>query len=389
MDTAIEAQIDIHEASSVRRSDNKGSNDTQSKETKDTAKAVDASVTPQTDNEAAAGSSEPADLDGVSRTIEQLSFEIERRYSDTTRAIQDMIHTTDKGLELNLPVDNEVTSRAQEYLEKLDANLETVESRAKEYLSNIDLHKFDANLETVESRAKEYWSKIDLQGASGLWGRFTNSVLSAANFADKNTQGAETDADHKKYLQRDDDNTESAINRTKLELKQLSNDPKLYTDNKLDLLEDFMIQNYAKEAADLLKVDNDLATLKDSLVPSKLDEKKFWQIYFSQRVLIFERENRRKNILADARTNESEIKWDDEDDDEEENEDGGENEIEDDYEHDNKELPEKATNKFQSEDHLKDTHSKSDAKIKTTTTTKKHVVESERDDDEEEDDDWE
>lgn len=217
----------------------------------------------------------------------KIEEEVNKKYEDTTKALKNFVGEAEDGVKLNLPIDSEVSERAQRYLGQLDSNLQN-----------------------VEKAAQGYWTKVS---NPGFWSNVSNNL---SNRFEQMIQLGEDRAEGGGTDDREGTSTVVGGNRTETELKMLSTDKSIYLDNDYPGLKDFDADSKTEEISQILEKNKDLANLMNAIVPQEISYKDFWNVYFIQRQRIFEMENTRRKILENKESNkEEEIGWDEEEDD--------------------------------------------------------------------------
>ncbi|CCE62431.1 hypothetical protein TPHA_0C02780 [Tetrapisispora phaffii CBS 4417] len=231
----------------------------------------------------------------------QLEDTVAKTYEKTSEVLGQYLQEDEEGIHITLPDFNtDVTDKAQEYLKSLDSNLQNAEEVASNYWKKVSSNNF--------------WSSMSNSLSSQL-----DKVVKIKDDVVRNTMKSDNNTSK---------NTSSLLhvagNRTEAELRELSNNEKLYTDNKLELEESFNVDQKTDEISKLLETDKDIAKLMNKLVPTDVTYKDFWNIYFVNKQQIKEREDRRKKLLEAEKKYEEEHDdvggWDDDEDDEEDNE---------------------------------------------------------------------
>ncbi|CAI1819525.1 hypothetical protein SEUBUCD646_0B01980 [Saccharomyces eubayanus] len=211
----------------------------------------------------------------TNEAFQKLEEEVNKQYEKTTSAFKKLVVEKDDGIEINIPISDETTEAAQKYLKKLDDNIHN-----------------------VENLAQSYWSKMK---TTSFWSGFgsindTTDDASADNFEGLEEKGIAVGG-----------------NRTEAELRTLSKDRSVYLNNKMDLeKEPFDVDEKTDEICLILQGDKDIARLMNDIVPHKISYKNFWNIYFSEKNRILDKESKRKEILL-KKEKEAEVAWDDED----------------------------------------------------------------------------
>ncbi|CAI4056528.1 hypothetical protein SUVZ_02G1970 [Saccharomyces uvarum] len=233
-------------------------------------------------NEESAASTERNTNSGVqgrdvktNEAFQKLEEEVNKQYEKTTSAFKKLVVEKDDGIEINIPISDETTEAAQKYLKKLDDNIHN-----------------------VENLAQSYWSKMKTKS---FWSGFGSTNNRANNDSADNVEGLEE--------------KEIAVggNRTEAELRTLSREKSVYLDSKLDLEKElFDVDEKTDEICLILQGDKDIARLMNDIVPHQISYKNFWNMYFSEKNRILDKESKRKEILF-KKEKEAEIGWDDED----------------------------------------------------------------------------
>lgn len=233
-----------------------------------------------------ATSSEKTEADGIrdkktEEAFNKLENRIDVQYERTTKAIKKFVGE-DGEIELKLPLNSELSDKAQDALKTLDSHLQSVETIAQGYWSKVS--------------GKSFWSSM----ADSLGSKFDDVVT----FKNEKSQESQSTA----YRN-------AAATRTEAELRQLSSDPEFYLNYKDDFPKTFAADNYTSDITELLAHDEHLRKLMNDIVPEKISYQDFWAIYFSSKEKILAKENIRKEILEKTLKTDEEIGWDDDEED--------------------------------------------------------------------------
>ncbi|CCC68513.1 hypothetical protein NCAS_0B04290 [Naumovozyma castellii] len=233
----------------------------------------------------------------VNDTFQVFEDGVNRTYELTREKLKDLVHENEDGIELNIPLDESTTEKANYYLKQLDNNL--------------------AHVENV---ASSYWGKFSVAGTG-----FLSSVSDTLGAQLKELAIIESGPESESEKAAETNKNIVAGNRTEAELKKLSNDKEIYLKNDIDISaegKDLDIDGKTAEISKLLSNDKDLETLMNELVPHTIKYNDFWSIYFIEKGRILDMEEKRRNILQKTSMEverDEEIGWDD-DEEEEENE---------------------------------------------------------------------
>ncbi|AGO13160.1 AaceriAFR008Cp [[Ashbya] aceris (nom. inval.)] len=233
------------------------------------------------------GAANPHD-ERTEQVFHTLEREVEKQYQRTADVIKKLMND-DEYVELQLPLDANLTEKAQSVLNSLDKNLHTVEETAQSYWNQVS--------------QKSFWSSM----TGSISGKLNNVV---------------------KFVEGDPDNTstnnksttQDSGSRTAAQLWQLSTDQNLYLAYK-DQIPDLNIDERTEEIAELLKQDEALRKLMNTIVPTRIKYATFWAIYFSKRDKLLSIEENRRSVLEgyDMKSKlKEELTWDDDDEDYEE-----------------------------------------------------------------------
>ncbi|CCH61899.1 hypothetical protein TBLA_0F03620 [Henningerozyma blattae CBS 6284] len=289
--------------------------------------------------------------------FENLENNINTNYEKTKGLIENFLHEDDsnEGINIDLPISDEYTAKANELLANLDNGLKSVETKVTD---------------TVNS----YWNNFSV---NSLW----DSINTATNSA-LNSKAPQPNS-----------NVVLAGNRTEAELQKLSTDKSIYLKDLSIKVDPKVVDIDSKtdEIAKLLEVNKNLSSLMNDIVPSKINYQTFWYIYFTEKTKILDMETKRKTLLNSSKTSTQAIKdadedlgWDDDDDD-------------DDF--DNTDSKSEPPVIIQKKDAIEEpltkrqnasSKTKQSAKLtENTTTAQAKAADISKDDDDDDDDDWE
>lgn len=230
--------------------------------------------------------------DKTEEAFSKLEDEVNQGYEKTTQALKSIVRESDGGVKLNIPLDPEVSEKAQQYLQQLDANLHNVETIAQNYWTQVSKPGF------WSSMTEKLGDRLDKVVKIG------NSKL--AEEAEETSKGAHNVV---------------GGNRTEAELKSLSNDKNVYLNFDAELDQNFDVDAKTDEIARIIEKDKDLANLMNAVVPQDIPYKDFWTIFFVERQRILDMEDKRRKLLESSSSlKEEEISWDDVEEDEEDEE---------------------------------------------------------------------
>ncbi|AAS53379.1 AFR008Cp [Eremothecium gossypii ATCC 10895] len=243
----------------------------------------EAAIAQQEQNDAA----NPHD-ERTEQVFHTLERQVEKQYQRTADAIKNLMND-DEYVELQLPLDANLTEKAQSVLNSLDKNLHT-----------------------VEETAQSYWNQVSQKS---FWSSMTGTISGKLNNVVRFVEGGSDDVSTtNKSTARD------AGSRTAAQLWQLATDQNLYLAYK-DPVPEINIEERTEEIADLLKQDEALRKLMNTIVPTRIKYATFWAIYFSKRDKLLSIEENRRSVLEgyDMKSNlKEELTWDDDDEDYEE-----------------------------------------------------------------------
>lgn len=75
----------------------------------------------------------------VNKYFDELEDKVTQQYEKTSNVLKKIVKERDDGIELNLGLDPETSAKAQEYIQKLDENLQSVEKLAQSYWSKMSV----------------------------------------------------------------------------------------------------------------------------------------------------------------------------------------------------------------------------------------------------------
>ncbi|KAG0667094.1 hypothetical protein C6P45_005507 [Maudiozyma exigua] len=327
------------------------------------------------------GTPPPKD-DKTNQVFSRFENDLNSAYEKTAEGIKNIMNESNgsDGVQLDLPIDEATSEKAQALLTSLDQNLAKVETIASTYWGTINKSSF--------------WSNI----SDNLGSQLDKVVKITADSLATDGESAESS-----QVDLNTNNHTIAGNRTEAELKELSINKKIYLDdknkpegNKID------IDSKTDEISEILKTNKDLESLMNALVPQEISYVDFWSIYFVKKDEILEREESRKRILTAGSkgknsdnqkdkkdVQQEEIDWDDDEDEEE-----GINEIKEEPKIDSKKEDAGKESDLSARDDSLVIVNKSDVTEEKTTDTnndnsKNGEVKDEEEEEEEEDDDWE
>lgn len=242
----------------------------------------------------------------VNKYFDELEDKVTQQYEKTSNVLKKIVKERDDGIELNLGLDPETSAKAQEYIQKLDENLQSVEKLAQSYWSKMSVSVSKSVTESL-STGKAAIEKVQKENNAGSFWSSWKPMLSGVI-------GSEDEPSTQKDL------SVGAMggNRTELELRMLETDKSIYTNNKLPLDKEFDADSKTVEIANLIRTNKDLEKMMNELVPKEVPYADFWNIYFTHQKRILEMEERRKRILEEKLKNDDnadeEVAWDDDED---------------------------------------------------------------------------
>lgn len=200
---------------------------------------------------------------------------------------------------------NELSKRAQMYIDNLDKDLEKIEVAAGSYLS-----KFGKDFKSIVKEAITVAAPNDTS-----YDRQAKSPSISSN------DGEDLPSE---VLFNVPEDIRNQIYSTRLDAQlhalHTSTEPFLTTtkeDGFDDFAQSFNVSFHTDEIAKDLDKYAQLRTLMESLVPEKISYDQFWTKYYYMRKQLAEQEQKRKMLLEKATLDESaDISWDDEDEDE-------------------------------------------------------------------------
>ncbi|QLG71100.1 hypothetical protein HG535_0B01380 [Zygotorulaspora mrakii] len=214
------------------------------------------------------------------QAFNKLEDEVAQGYVRTTEALRSFVQESDGGVQLNLKLNPDVSEKAQQYLEQLDANLHN-----------------------VESLAQDYWTQVAKPGFwSSVTAKLGTKLDEVVNLGEENLKNTAELTKH---------NTIGG-NRTEAELRALSTDKNVYLNSKSEVDKEIDVDAKTDEIAKLVEQDKDLANLMNEIVPQDISYTAFWTTFFTERQRILDMEDKRKKILeANSLLKEEEVGWDD------------------------------------------------------------------------------
>lgn len=260
--------------------------------------------------------------DKVSSQYSKIEGQVNVQYNKTADILKNLVEEDKEKdcININLPIDDEYTEKANEVLSKLDNNLKLVEDKASDYWNKVSGASFWSNVSSgLNQRMEQISSQLNdaTANATNLLNEATTSaVANISNYTATTLATSDEDTNVVKT------SVAAASTRTEGELKELSTKKEIYLENKIELNSEFDVETKTDEIAKILKSDELLDDLMNEIVPTEIPYKDFWNIYFTRKQQILDMENKRKELLQNAskqQDNDEIIGWDD-DDEEEENE---------------------------------------------------------------------
>lgn len=236
---------------------------------------------------------------------EQSNRDVSTSSSDSNLASStDTVKPNDGG-EGDATMMNELSKRAQVYIDNLDKDLEKIEIAAGSYLS-----KFGKDFRSIVKEAITVAAPNDTS-----YDRQAKSPSISSN------EGEDLPSE---VLFNVPEDIRNQIYSTRLDAQlhalHTSTEPFLTTtkeDGFDDFAKDFDVSSHTDDIAKDLEKYTQLRALMESLVPEKISYDQFWTKYYYMRKQLGEQEQKRKMLLEKAAHDESaDISWDDEDEDE-------------------------------------------------------------------------
>lgn len=245
----------------------------------------------------------------TNQVFSKFENDLNSAYEKTAEGIKNIMNDNNEGdgVQLDLPIDEATSEKAQALLSSLDQNLAKVETMASSYWETVKKPSFWS---TISDNLGSQLDKVVKITADSLSADGESAASSQVNLNIKNQT--------------------IAGNRTEAELKELSINKQIYLDSKnkqngskID------IDSKTEEISEILKINKDLDTLMNALVPLEISYVEFWTVYFAKKDEILKREETRKKILTagsngkhgeeqkDAKElQQEEVNWDDDEEDE-------------------------------------------------------------------------
>lgn len=214
----------------------------------------------------------------TNQVFSKFENDLNSAYEKTAEGIKNIMNDTNErdGVQLDLPIDEATSEKAQALLSSLDQNLAKVETMASSYWDTV--------------KKPSFWSSI----SDNLGSQLDKVVKITAD-----SLGADGESAESSQVDITSNNQTIAGNRTEAELKELSINKQIYLDgkNKQDGSK-IDIDSKTDEISEILKNNKDLDALMNTLVPVEISYVEFWSIYFVKKDEILKREETRKNILT-------------------------------------------------------------------------------------------